>query len=254
MEQYLRAYANYEQDNWVELLPLAQFAYNNAVHASTRVSPFYANYGYHPTLQFKSPAKSQGTEIRAEQHADAFVETLRQTHERLREHILEAQRWQTKYAKGKAIEFAIGERVWLSTRHIKTQRESKKLDYKRIGPYRVIERINANAYRLQLPPEMQIHNAFHVSLLDRYIAPVEGQTPAEPLPTIVEGTEEYDVDRIIDSRYRYRRLQYLVQWAGYDYVRTSWEPVENVEHSQALVDEFHQENPRKPKPRAAGRR
>ena len=221
------------------------------MHASTRFSPFYANYGYNPKLQFKQPAKSitTRTEIRAEQQANAFVDRLHSVHEQLREHILEAQRWQTKYAKGKAIEFKIGEKVWLSTRHIKTQRESKKLDYKRIGPFPVVERINANAYRLQLPPEMPIHDAFHVSLLDRYVEPGAGQTPAEPLPVIVEGSEEYNVDRVLESRYRYRKLQYLVQWVGYDYIRTSWEPAENLEHSKDLVEEYHSENPRKPKPK-----
>jgi hypothetical protein len=86
---------------------------------------------------------------------------------------------------------------------------------------------------------MQIHDAFHVSLLDRYIKAVDGQTPGEPLPTIVEGTEEYEIDRVLDSRYRYRKLQYLVQWAGYDYIRTFWEPAENLNHSQELVDEYH---------------
>src|ERR1700742_3486614 len=188
MEQYLRAYTNYEQNNWVERLPLAQFAYNNAVHASTRVSPFYANYGYHPKLQFKQPAKGSAigtamrTEIRAEQQANAFIDRLHEIHQQLQGHIREAQQWQTKYAKGKAIEFAIGEKVWLSTRHIKTQRESKKLDYKRIGPFPVTERIHANAYRLQLPPEMQVHDAFHVSLLDRYVKPVEGQTQQSHYP------------------------------------------------------------------------
>jgi transposase InsO family protein len=40
MEQYLRAFSNYEQDNWVELLPLAEFAYNNSVHHSTQMTPF----------------------------------------------------------------------------------------------------------------------------------------------------------------------------------------------------------------------
>ena len=93
MEQYLRAYTNYEQNDWVQLLPLAQFAYNNALHASTRFTPFYANYGYNHTLQFKRP---KATEIRAEQEADAFVDRLHSVHEQLREHILEAKRWQTK--------------------------------------------------------------------------------------------------------------------------------------------------------------
>jgi len=50
LEQYLRVYCNYQQDNWFELLPLVEFAYNNASSATTGVSPFFANKGYHPNL------------------------------------------------------------------------------------------------------------------------------------------------------------------------------------------------------------
>src|SRR5258708_14891183 len=50
LEQYLRAYTNYQQDNWAPLLPLAEFAYNNAASATTGISPFFANKGYHPRL------------------------------------------------------------------------------------------------------------------------------------------------------------------------------------------------------------
>jgi len=50
LEQYLRIYCNYEQDNWLKLLPLAEFAYNNAPHASTGVSPFFATCGYDPLI------------------------------------------------------------------------------------------------------------------------------------------------------------------------------------------------------------
>ncbi|KAK6216140.1 reverse transcriptase domain protein, partial [Colletotrichum tabaci] len=49
LEQYLRCYVNYDQDNWVALLPTAQFAYNSAVGESTLHSPFYLNYGFEPT-------------------------------------------------------------------------------------------------------------------------------------------------------------------------------------------------------------
>jgi len=48
LEQYLRAYCNYQQDNWVSLLPLAQFVCNNSVSASTGITPFWANLGRHP--------------------------------------------------------------------------------------------------------------------------------------------------------------------------------------------------------------
>ena len=50
LEQYLCVYCNYQQDNWSELLPFAEFAYNNALSATTSVSPFFANKGYHPNI------------------------------------------------------------------------------------------------------------------------------------------------------------------------------------------------------------
>src|SRR5882724_2573840 len=51
LEQYLRVYINYQQDDWVNLLPLAKFAYNNTSHLATIVTPFFANKGFHPKLK-----------------------------------------------------------------------------------------------------------------------------------------------------------------------------------------------------------
>ena len=50
LEQYLRVYSNYQQDNWLDLFPLTEFTYNKAPSATTRISPFYANKGYHPNI------------------------------------------------------------------------------------------------------------------------------------------------------------------------------------------------------------
>src|ERR1700723_885414 len=50
LNQYLRIYCNYQQDNWYELLTLAEFANNNAPSATTSISPFFANKGYHPNI------------------------------------------------------------------------------------------------------------------------------------------------------------------------------------------------------------
>ena len=46
LEQYLRQYCNYEQDNWYDLLPLAEYTYNNLAFTATQMSPFFANYGF----------------------------------------------------------------------------------------------------------------------------------------------------------------------------------------------------------------
>ena len=50
VEQYLRAYVNYEQNDWVSHLPMAQYAYNNAENEKTKMTPFFANYRYNPVI------------------------------------------------------------------------------------------------------------------------------------------------------------------------------------------------------------
>ena len=53
MEAYLKAFVNWEQDDWAKLLPMAEFAYNNAKNASTNHTPFKLNYSYHPKISFE---------------------------------------------------------------------------------------------------------------------------------------------------------------------------------------------------------
>ena len=50
IEQYLRAFCNYDQNDWYELLLLAEYAYNNSMTEATGMSPFYANYSYNPKV------------------------------------------------------------------------------------------------------------------------------------------------------------------------------------------------------------
>ena len=56
LEEYLRHYTNYQQDDWVSLLPMAEHAYNAAKSQTTKLSPFYANYGFEPTTQWIRPS------------------------------------------------------------------------------------------------------------------------------------------------------------------------------------------------------
>ena len=48
LEHYLCQYCNYEQNDWYEMLPRAEYSYNNSVTTATQMSPFYTNYGFHP--------------------------------------------------------------------------------------------------------------------------------------------------------------------------------------------------------------
>ena len=230
MEQYLRAFCNYQQDNWVELLPLAELAYNTTIHASTRMTPFWANYHYHPVMQFKAP--KQPSSLNSEIQADTFAAGLEETHQTLRKNLQEAEASQAKYTGGNEVVFEVGDKVWLSTRHLRTATPSKKLDYKRTGRYTVSTVVNMNAYKLDLPYTLRKLNVFHLPLLDHYTPPTAGQPPSEPQPTVIDDSDEWEVDRILDSKGHYWKLNYLVQWAGYSYVRTSWEPAENLGNAQ----------------------
>ena len=53
LEQYLRGYINYQQNNWAELLTMAEFSYNNTVSTTTGITPFFALYGQHPRYTIK---------------------------------------------------------------------------------------------------------------------------------------------------------------------------------------------------------
>jgi transposase InsO family protein len=50
LEHYFRCYCNHLQDDWVQQAPLAEFAYNNSVHSTTGISPFFAIYGFYPNV------------------------------------------------------------------------------------------------------------------------------------------------------------------------------------------------------------
>jgi hypothetical protein len=138
-----------------------------------RMTPFWANCHYHPVMQFKAP--KQPSSLKSEIQADTFAAGLEETHQTLRRNLQEAQAHQIKYAGGREVVFEVGDKVWLSTRHFRTTRPSKELDYKRTGPYTLSKVINKNAYQLDLPYTIRKHNVFHVSLLDRYTPPTAGQ-------------------------------------------------------------------------------
>ena len=251
LEQYLRCTISYQQDDWVDFLPLAEFAYNNATHTSTQVSPFFANYGFHPRFSISIPANSvnPSAESRArtlqEVHRDLSLE-LRISNDRYKA--------QANRLRSATPAFAVGDMVWLLRRHIATTRPCSKLDYKKLGPFRIIQRVNPVAFRLELPQHFGLHDVFHASLLEIYHpSGIPGRHSSPPLPVELSTGEEYEVDQILDSRMRRRQLQYLVLWKGYPISEATWEPVTHLQHAPEALRDFHQRYPLKPGGNLGGR-
>jgi len=86
LEAYLRNYVDYEQSNWVEFLPTAQFAYNSATSSTTKESPYRALYKREPTA-YNQPIK----EKQIAQQATIKVNKLKTVHKQMRRIIAEAQ-------------------------------------------------------------------------------------------------------------------------------------------------------------------
>src|SRR5260221_11392291 len=130
LEQYLGVYTNYQQDNWVMLLPMAKFTYNNAMNAMTGVSPFFANKGYHPEFTADLQVKTSSAE------AEVFMADLEWIQVELKENIAQAQERYQKNAdkhRAEAPELNIGNQAYVKAKFFRTRHPSKN-SQKEPGP------------------------------------------------------------------------------------------------------------------------
>ncbi|KAL3709190.1 hypothetical protein TMatcc_002980 [Talaromyces marneffei ATCC 18224] len=259
LEAYLRAFCTWQQDDWSAWLPFAEFAQNNHPSATTSLSPFFANYGYHPHVDLETIGTSPAHVD--EENADGFVHSLAQIHEFLIDHMSYAQAIYGDNADRRrtpAPDWGPGDEVFLKAEHLHRRRPSRKLDSLYRGPFPIKARLSASVYELDLPAWYKIHPIFHVSkLLDYDGHPFPNQQDAEA--AVEENDEtEYEVKEILDSQVRHDKLEYLVWWDGYDIERSNWEPAEHLENAQEKIDQFHERYPLKERPgrlyRVAGAR
>src|SRR5260370_31345915 len=137
--------------------------------------------------------------------------------------------------------FVIGAQVWLEGTHLRLPYQATKLATKRYGPFKIIKEISPVAYQLHLPAAWNIHDVCHASLLSPYCEThAHGPNYSRPPPDLIEGEEEYKVERIISHRRtgRARTLQYLVKWIGYPEADNTWEPADQI-HAPQLINTYH---------------
>jgi len=161
-----------------------------------------------------------------------------------------AQTEQANKTRHPDLDLKPGDKVWLRRKNIRTTHPSNKLDHKNIGPYTVLEKIGSHAYKLDLPPTVKIHQVFHISLLEPTAStePIPGHLQPPPPPVVIQEQQEWEVEKILDSRHQRNQIQYRVKWTSFHDPDRTWYPAHNFENSPDLVHHFHQEYPEKPAP------
>jgi hypothetical protein len=247
LEQYLRLFTNERQDDWDELLPLAEFQYNNHAHSSTQETPFMLDTGRHPRMGFEPRQAPSRVEA-----VNEFKERMSTSLEEARAAMSKAQGDMERYYNRRrrpAPVFKAGDKVYLEAEDIRTSRPSRKLSHRRLGPYEVVKAVGRHAYQLKLPRTLkQLHPVFPViKLTPAPDDPIPGRRPhPPPPPVLIEGEPEWEVEEILNSRMFRGRLEYLIRWKGYGLEEASWESRTNV-HAPLLTTKFHQEHPGAPR-------
>ena len=199
LEQYLRVFIDHRQEQWPDWLGMAEFTYNNKIHVTTKISPFKVNYGQDPRMGFEGRRKGKY------KAAGKFVEKIRKIQEEAKAALGKAQEEMKKFAdrkRGKGEEYRVGDLVLLSTKDLKWQikgKRSEKLTERFVDPYKVKGIISSNAIELELPKSIKIHPVVNVSRVWLYKLQVEGQKKTLPKPVIIEGEEEFEVEKILNK-------------------------------------------------------
>jgi hypothetical protein len=237
VEQFFRFYIDEDQKNWAFYLPLAEFAHNSWKNESMGHSPFEVLMGYNPRAEWTTaPSPIPQVTLRLDQ----FKKAREQAQHLMRK---AQQGWEKHKREGRT--FQEGDQVWLEGRHIKTHQPMAKLAAKRHGPFKVTRALSPLNYQLELPAQWKIHDVFHADLLTPYReTDFHGRNYERPPPDLINGEEEYEIERVVDSRRHGRggKIQYLIKWKGYPDSENQWVSWDDV-NAPELLAEFKERNP-----------
>ena len=151
---------------------------------------------------------------------------------------------------GKELKLKKGDKVYLLQKNIQIDCLNKKLDFKKLGPYAVTSKKNRLNYEIEIPDNKNFFNVFHISLLEPTSNNVHLSLTIVQ-PNIIDLEEnnddhEWEIQKILNSRYQDGLLQYQIHWKGYNTEDATWEPTENCKGSTTALRKFHQDHPGKP--------
>ena len=212
---------------------MAESVHNIQPHSTTSKSPFYLIMGYEPqalpdiTNKTDLPAVEKRLDelIKARNEASAAHELSRQT--------MKSQ------IQSKFMPFVTGDKVWLKARNLKRNIINPKFTAKKEGPFKITKVLSSLSYQLEILKSWKIHLVFHASLLTPYKEnDIHSPNYPQPPPDLINGEEEYKVERILKHRGHPKHHQYLIRWKGYAADEDSWQNKADLGNASELLQEY----------------
>jgi hypothetical protein len=238
LKQYLRIYINYQQDNWVRLLFVIEYAYNNNWHNVIKMSSFTILYRDDDISRWKD--QIQDDSEKNVSTTRTRIEEVTQLRNQLYKRLNETRNNQAKYYDEKHTSriFNVKDKILLNFRNIHISKSSKKLDHKYYESFEIEEFIEKQAYKLRLSHTFRIHNVFYVSLLKSYKERFDDVIASF---SIIINEEKHDeIKLILNSKLYQKRLKYLVKWLNWSDIENQWIYAENVQ-ADDLIKNFYQQ-------------
>ncbi|KAI0995454.1 hypothetical protein K3495_g12725, partial [Podosphaera aphanis] len=241
MYKYLRVFTCYAQDDWVDLLPMAQLALNSRPNSAIgNMSPFFLRHGYDINPIPEPTDMTSNSRHPGKKSAERYVTRLKEAEEFAQAAMASSQQRYEDNANRHRRQpevFKVGDKVWLNLRNVSTPQLSKKLAWLH-AKYEDTAVPNPLTAELNVPGN--IHKRFHVELVKRAgNDPFPSQKRDDAQNEAIKDDldePEFEIESILRARTirrgRGRYRQALVKWAGW--VEPSWEPIEYVMDTIAL--------------------
>ena len=212
--------------DWVNWLPLAEWWYNTSYHTAIRTTPYEVVYGQSAPTHLPYLAGNSNVDA-----VDRCLQTREAAIRMLKFYLQRAQNRMKQQSDKKRSDrnFEVGDLVYLKLQPYRqttvVNRKYLKLSARYFGPYKVLEKIGAVAYKLELPTGSRIHPVFHVSQLKRHVGSTTSQSHLPLLDDAGVLVKEpiSILDRRIIRKGGIAVTEVLVQWRNTFPEDATWE-------------------------------
>jgi hypothetical protein len=218
LKQYLRIYVNYQQDNWIKLLFVTEFAYNNNWHNVIKMSSFTILYRDENVSRWKDQIQKDSEKKMLTTRFRILKITILK--DQLYKRLKKAKKNQIKYYDEKHTFriFNVENKILLNFKNIHTFKSFKKLDHKYYESFEMQNLVDKQAYKFSLSHTFQIHNVFHVFLLKSFKRRFDEMITSFSI--MINEKRHDEVKLILNNELYRKRLQYFVKWLN-------WSNIEN---------------------------